>query len=438
MRSLFASALLILSFLSASSQTQITLQQAITQGLAARADVGVQRLEQRIREERAAQDQGAYLPQINATFDTRYNIQRPTNVLPGEVVGRPGTPTPVLFGTKWNSTAGLSLTQKIYDPNASGKLKLARLDAEVQRSTTSIAEDEARLAIAEAWHQVVLAQAGLDLARSALQRANDAYAEDSARAAQGGLLAIDLERSLLDRGSALRKVDRTTRQLRIDRERLAQAIGWAEAEPPTVSSDIRALLADSLSTLPTAEAYAKRPELAERQAQLERDSFALRSEKRSWLPTVDLYGNANQQFFSNEFNPTDQGVWYPWSYAGLKLNLPILDGTSRTHRVREQQLLVEQRTLEHQDLQRSLALEARANIAEYELRRAELKDAMAEFDHSERVLAVDRSRATQGSITQASLARTREDLQDSTERLYQAIYGFLKAGLEVKRSTGTW
>jgi outer membrane protein TolC len=128
----------------------------------------------------------------------------------------------------------------------------------------------------------------------------------------------------------------------------------------------------------------------------------------------------------------------PWTYAGLKLNLPLIDGTSRNHRVREQKLLVEQRVLEQQDLQRSLALEARANIAEYELRRAELKDAMAEYDHSARVLEVDRSRAAQGTITQASLALTREDLQDSTEQLYQALYEFLKAGLEVKRSTSAW
>jgi outer membrane protein len=420
------------------AQTTITLQEAITKGLAARADVGVQRLEERILTERASQEQGNYLPQLDATFDGRYNVQRPTNVLPGEVIGQPGTQQPIVFGTKWNATAGLSLTQKIYDPNASGKLKLARLDAKVQRSSTAIAEDEARLAIAEAWHQVVLAETGVDLAEAALGRANEAYAEDSARAAQGSLLAIDLERSLLDRGNATRKLERAQRELRLDRERLAQAIGWTEDEPPTVSTDMSALLADSLSALPSANAYVERPELAERQAQLERDSFALRTEKRSWLPTVDLYGSANRQFFSNDFNPTEKGVWFPWTYAGVKLNLPLIDGTSRTHRVREQQLLVEQRTMEQRDLERTLALEARVNIAEYELRRAELKDAMAEYAHSERVLEVDRSRTAQGTLTQASLARTREALQDSTERLYQALYAFLKAGLEVKRSTGSW
>jgi outer membrane protein TolC len=419
-------------------QTQLTLKQALDQGLANRADVGMERLEQRIAEERAAQEQGNYLPQLDATFDGRYNFQRQTNVLPGEVVNQPGTQQPIVFGTKWNATAGLNLTQKIYDPNASGKLKLARLDAKVQRSSTAVAEDEARLAIAEAWHQVVLAETGVDLAEAALARANEAYAEDSARAAQGSLLAIDLERSLLDRGSATRKLERAQRELQLDRERLAQAIGWTEAEPPTVSTDMNALLADSLSTLPSADAYAERPELAERQAQLERDSFALRTEKRAWLPTVDLYGSANRQFFSNDFNPTEKGVWFPWTYAGVKLNLPLIDGTSRTHRVREQQLLVEQRTIEHRDLERTLALEARVNLAEYELRRAELKDAMAEYAHSERVLEVDRSRAAQGTITQASLARTREALQDSTEQLYQALYAFLKAGLEVKRSTGSW
>ena len=437
MRILFLTTTLIVG-MAGQAQTAITLQEAITKGLAARADVGVQHLEQSILAERAAQEQGTFLPQLDATFDGRYNFQRQTNVLPGEVFGQPGTQQPVIFGTKWNATAGLSLTQKIYDPNASGKLRLARLDAVVQRSTVAVAEDEARLAIVEAWYQVVLAEAGMDLAEAALERATEAHTEDSARAAQGALLAIDLERSLLDRGSAARKLDRARRELLLDRERLAQAIGWTEAEPPTVNSEMRMLLSDSLASPPDAGAYAERPELAEAFATLERDSVALSTEKRSWLPTVDLYGSVNRQFFSNDLNPTDKGVWYPWTYAGLKLNLPLIDGFSRTHRVREQQLLVEQQQLRQQDLDRSLALEARSNLTEYELRRQELKDAFAEYDHSERVLVVDRSRAAQGTITRTSLARTREELQDSTEKLYRALYDFLKAGSQVKRSTSSW
>jgi outer membrane protein TolC len=422
----------------AQGQTALTLQEALARGLAARADVQVERLSERVLEERTSQARSAYRPRIEATFDGRYNIEQQTNVLPGEFFGQPGTLLPVVFGTEWNATAGLGLTQRLFDPAASGRIRLARLDAAVQRSATAVAEDEARIAIAEAWYQVVLAQAGADLARSTLQRAGQAYAEDSARAVQGALLPVELERSALELGQARRGLERAERELELARAELAQAIGWTDTEPPTVAADALDQLAAGTDEAPTMPLTVRRPELEEARTALERDSAALRNERRSWLPSLDLYANVYRQFYNDVFDPLNDKAWYPWTYVGVRLNLPIWDGGERTHRVREQRLLAEQQALRMADLQRSLTLEARTQVTELALRRAELLDARADVALGERLLELDRVRMAQGTITQAELARTRADLQARTEQLYRATYDFLRAGLLVKRSTGSW
>jgi outer membrane protein len=80
------------------------------------ANYDVEASEQRIREQK-----GIYLPQINGSASLDDNLKLTTTLLPGELVGKPGEMVPITFGTKYNLSGGLQLTQKVYDrPNLIG------------------------------------------------------------------------------------------------------------------------------------------------------------------------------------------------------------------------------------------------------------------------------------------------------------------------------
>ena len=58
---------------------------------------------------------GMGLPQINGSIDVKDYIEIPTSLLPGQFFGAPaGSYIPVKFGTKYNSTAGISASQLIF------------------------------------------------------------------------------------------------------------------------------------------------------------------------------------------------------------------------------------------------------------------------------------------------------------------------------------
>ena len=55
------------------------------------------------------------LPQVGATLDYNYFIQRPTSLIPGEFFDKPGELIEVQFGAKNNLNFGLQLDQLIFD-----------------------------------------------------------------------------------------------------------------------------------------------------------------------------------------------------------------------------------------------------------------------------------------------------------------------------------
>jgi outer membrane protein TolC len=59
---------------------------------------------------------GTILPQIDASGSYTDNVKLNTTVLPGDLMGQPGTNISVKMGTQHNISGGVQLTQKIYDP----------------------------------------------------------------------------------------------------------------------------------------------------------------------------------------------------------------------------------------------------------------------------------------------------------------------------------
>ena len=87
----------------------LSLEAALQKAFQQRSTVSNANLEGAISQETARATKGQYLPQVTANAEMRLNAIRQTNIIPGEVSGRPGTTIPVQFGTVWQNTAGVTV-----------------------------------------------------------------------------------------------------------------------------------------------------------------------------------------------------------------------------------------------------------------------------------------------------------------------------------------
>ena len=101
----------------------LTLKDAITYALENKADAKKAQLKVENSEYQIQEVRSRALPQISANGSLTYNPVLQTTVIDGNAFGQPGTVIQAAFGQKWSSTAGVSLTQALFDQSVFTGLK---------------------------------------------------------------------------------------------------------------------------------------------------------------------------------------------------------------------------------------------------------------------------------------------------------------------------
>ncbi len=140
--------LLILTFLSfvsftkAQEKTTLTLKDAIQYALENKADAKKAQLKIENSEYQIQEVRSRALPQISANGNLTYNPILQTTVIDGAAFNAPGTSIQAAFGQKWISTAGVSLTQNLFDQSVFTGLKAARTTREFYQINNQLTEEE--------------------------------------------------------------------------------------------------------------------------------------------------------------------------------------------------------------------------------------------------------------------------------------------------------
>ena len=104
-----------------------TLKDCINYAQQNNSSIKISKMNYEISEKQINETIATGLPQIDFTGTLTDNLKVTTSLLPGELMGQPGTFIPVKMGTKYNVSAGLKLTQKIFDPSFLGWFKSRKI-----------------------------------------------------------------------------------------------------------------------------------------------------------------------------------------------------------------------------------------------------------------------------------------------------------------------
>ena len=147
----------LLSFtLSVSAQeiAPLTLKDAITFALENKAEAKKAKLEVENSEYKIQEVRSRALPQISANGSMTYNPILQLNALPGDFFGAPGTTILAPLGQKWNSIAGVSLNQALFDQSVFTGLKAAKSTREFYQINAQLTEEQVIERVANAYYQV--------------------------------------------------------------------------------------------------------------------------------------------------------------------------------------------------------------------------------------------------------------------------------------------
>lgn len=330
--------ILITVLLSLSIQAQelksLTLKDAIVYALENKADAKKARLQVEKGEYEIQEVRSRALPQISGNGSLNYNPILQTTVIDGAGFGAPGTTIQAAFGQKWNSTAGISLNQALYDQAVFVGLKAAKSTREFYQINAQLTEEQVIERVANAYYQVYVTRQNLTVLDNNLK--NTSKVKDIIQGQYDNGLAkkIDLDRTLVRISNINTLRQQTLNAVTLQENALKFFMGLPVDTRISIPETEFEITPNALSLTPDTTTRTEYLLLKKNEQLLE---YQKKSIEANYYPSLSLTGGYNFIGQGPEMpwfkKPSDGVYWSDFASVGINLRVPIFSGFGTRSRV---------------------------------------------------------------------------------------------------------
>jgi outer membrane protein TolC len=418
---------------------QFSLKDAVSYALANNPTFRNAEVEERISEEKVREAGNALLPKLTGGIDTRYNTQLATQVLPARTFNpnaAEGTLLKATFGTNWNASASLDLTAPILDFGASANIDYAKAAQNLASANKFQTKQSLTENVMRAYYAVLLNEEKVRQAETTLARTENLYKDVQTKFQNANALKTDLSTAYLNASNAQLQRRKATDALAVSRINLALQLGYdGNAAELQLTDNLAGFLSDD-STFANASndaAFEARTDTRSERAQREMNIQALQRTSKQQYPSLTGYGFLGTQGLTNDISKLE---FFPLSYVGLRINVPLSDWLTRTPLVQQQLLALDKNENTLRSLRRTIQYDL---VNTQTTLQNALRAAMIQKENigiAEEVVATTTVRFKQGQATQQDVLNAEQTLRDTEAAYLQAVYDFLVAKLEWQKANG--
>ena len=354
--------LLSATSLSAQEVVELNLRESLTYALENNVNTKNARLETLISKATVKETTATGLPQITGAVNLNYNPTIPVVFLPNQPpFGDPTNPSDVIparFGVSFQSGVAVNVTQMVLDGSFFVGLKAAKTYQALTQLDVVKAENDVIENVKKAFFGVLVNQERIRLASSNLSRIDSLLSETQSLFDAGFSEKIDVSRIKVQRNNTYSQLERSKTAYEISKQLLKLQMGL----PPQYDINIAETLSElnpeeELVGMLTMEGIS-RIEIDQLNTNLELTNLDLKYNKSQYMPTIDATGFIQKTGAGNTLqNVYDPANWFSSSLIGLRMEIPIFDGLSKSARIQKNRLQLNQLQNQKIFLDDNIALE---------------------------------------------------------------------------------
>ena len=319
---------------------------------------------------------GLAYPQLNANFGTTYfpnvAVQSFPNfiaagtygVLAAEGVknGNGQTIVPpsdfgniqAQFGTKWNATGGVSLSQLLFDGQVFVGLQARETAIDFSKKNVEITEENIKANIYKVYFQLVVSKTQVSQLDANIERVQKQMHDAGELFKNGFAEKIDVDRASVQLANLQTEKNKVLNTIGNGYLGLKFLMGMPVEDELVLTEDItedrikKGLLTD------TAFQYKDRKEYQYLELGRKLNEYNIKRYKLSALPTASLSAGYNKNALRDQFNIFQKGDWFTSSNIGLSINVPIFKGFANDANIKKAQLELKQRDNQIENLKLSI------------------------------------------------------------------------------------
>lgn len=337
------SVLPILSFAQSTGTggSEFTLQAAIDYANKHNANYLNAEIDMKLADYRNKEVIGIGLPQISGSVDLKDYFEIPTSLLPGQFFGAPaGTFIPVKFGTQWNASAGISVSQIIFSSDYLVGLQAAKEFKTLSEKSLTRTKIETNVSVTKAYYNVLINRERLKTLTANIDRIKKIYDDTKALNQAGFVEKLDVDRIELAYNNLLTEKEKVDRLIGLSETMLKFQMGYVVSEPITLTDELKAEQFQDLASIADVKAnYTSRPEFSLLESQRKINELDLKRYRYAYLPSLVAYGSYQRNAQRTKFDFFDsEQKWFPIGLIGATLNVPIFSGGQKYYRIQQAKL----------------------------------------------------------------------------------------------------
>ncbi|MFT4876952.1 MAG: outer membrane protein [Bacteroidia bacterium] len=265
------------------------------------------------------------LPQVSGSADYSHTFKIPTQIIPGDFVGQPGTTIATQFGVPFNVNVGVGASQLLFDGTFFLGLKAASEFVNISKLSASASEIDIKEGVTKAYYMVLISQQNIEQLSASLANIKKLQSETEQLYKAGFAEKLDVDRLTLSVSNLEININKLQNQAKLAKQLLLNTIGVDVNQELTLTSKIPGE--------PTSDSYTavfnpdNRIEIKLIDQQHELNQLNLKRYKMGYFPS--LYGNFSygSSTFASDGKFGELGDdWYGNGRYAVSLNVPIFDG----------------------------------------------------------------------------------------------------------------
>ncbi len=397
-------------------------------------------------------------PGINASLSTTYNPNVATQVLPNFISPstyqvlidqgvKDGNGNPIQmpadfgfiaaqFGTKYSASAGIALSQLLFDGQVFVGLQARDATMRFARKNVEVTEEMIKTNIYKIYYQLVVSKTQVELLEANIQRLEKLQHDTKIIFENGFAEKLDVD-----------KLNVALTNLRTEKGKVMNSIsngyyGLKVLMGMPVKDEL--VLTDLLTEEQIKDGileasiykYEDRKEFQYAQIGKELNEFNIKRYKLSQIPTISLSGQYAKNAQRNKWNFLDKGDWFTISSVNLNMSIPIFNGFYTKSKI--QQTRIDLRKTENQIEALKLSIDSEVETAKNNYRSAisTMDYQKKNMELAETVYQQTKKKYEVGTGSQTEINAAQVELKTAQTSYITALYDAVIARIDFLKATG--
>lgn len=424
--------------LPADSLQRFSVKEAVEYALEHQKDVKNATLDAKISDAQVKEIVGIGMPQLNGSVDLKDFFELPTSLIPGQFFGEPaGTFIPIKFGTQWQSTAGITATQLLFDPTYLIGLKATRTLRDLSQKNVTRTRIEAASNVLKAYYALLVVRERKKVIEANVTRIAKLKQDTKALYDNGFVEKIDLDRINLAYNNMVSEQTRFNHIEEMTENVLKFQMGMDVNLSIALTDSLDISKVKSLTVETGNPDVTKRIEYNILQTQYRLQELNIKRYQVGYFPSLVAFANVSSTAQRDAFNLLDPSRrWYPTGILGATLSIPIFDGLQKQAKIAQNKHSLQKIQFELDNFKNAASMQIDNS-------RLTLDDAIRSLDIQDQNLTLARDvvrtsklKYDQGVGSNLEVLDAETSLKEAQSNYYNAAYDAIIAKIDFEVASG--